>query len=100
MLDEQVHLAPDAEHRSFLHSSQFLLQSHQDALRYFVETLVSVTKDKHTGCGEVRQVKGLGDRKDSRPSLVRDGSPEIAFAFLVLSRGRGLQLSVVLRPLL
>lgn len=39
LLDEQVDLPPDAEHRALLHPLQLLLQPQQHPLRHFVEAL-------------------------------------------------------------
>lgn len=63
LLYEQIHLPPDAEHGSFLHPFQFLLEPHQDAFGHFVQTLVDVTKDKHRGCMRRSGLKGLGKRR-------------------------------------
>lgn len=39
LLDQEVDLPPDAEHRAFLHALQLLLQPQENPLRHFVEAL-------------------------------------------------------------
>lgn len=58
LLDEQVDLAADAEHRPLLHPLQLLLQPQQHPLRHFVEALAVAAggRDRDGMGGHIRPV--------------------------------------------
>lgn len=56
LLDEEVDLAADTEHRSLLHTFEFLLQPQQHALRHLVEALTVAADMENSNTREIKLI--------------------------------------------